>query len=245
VIVHTTVRSRDAHPDYAAAKSGDADAAWRLARDLLSDERTVALRALVRQAANRPFLLPITALETTGFNAIPDAMAEVLAQRLGWRPSVGEIVQSNTVGHTRAKSFNRFVTPATFEGRVPAGAKFVLVDDHVGLGGTLANLKGHIEAAGGRVVAITTLTESRDGRRIALTETTRNMLWQKHGSALDILWRERIGHGLDGLTELEAQILCREPSVDAIADRMAQAAVEARGRGLETVVRGGEGRLIV
>lgn len=113
--------------------------------------------------AGRPaILLPITAEETTGFNAIPDAMAQVLSRELDLPVSVGEIVQSNTVGHTRAPAFNRLVTPATFEGVVQPGAQYVLVDDHVGVGGTLANLKGYVEQNGGHVLAMTTLTQSRE-----------------------------------------------------------------------------------
>jgi adenine/guanine phosphoribosyltransferase-like PRPP-binding protein len=99
-------------------------------------------------------------------------MAQTLAMQLDWPTSAGEVVQSNKVGHTRAKSFNRLVTPASFEGRVVDGQTYVLVDDHVGLGGTLANLKGFIETHGGRVAAMTTLTESRDARHIALQTDT-------------------------------------------------------------------------
>lgn len=233
VVIHTAVALRDHHPDYAAAKAGDPDAALRLAQDMLSAESTAQLEAL---ATAPPILLPVTAIETTGFNAIPDAMAQVLSQALGWDVSAGDIVQINKVGHTRARAFNRLVTPAAFEGQVVANAEYVLVDDHVGLGGTLANLKGHIEDHGGRVVAMTTLTESRDAQQIALRPETLDMLWEKHGDALESLWIEQIGHGLAFLTELEGRILCREPTVAAIRDRLAQAAVEARGRGLDPAV---------
>ncbi len=236
VIIHTTVRERDRHPSYAAAKSGDAAAGWFLARDLLSAPSLAELQVIVSAQATDPILLPVTALETGGFNAIPDAMAEVISGRLGWRVSTGEIVQSNKVGHTRAKAFNRLVTPATFAGAVESGGLYVLVDDHVGLGGTLANLKGHVETRGGTVIAITTLTETRGGRHIALGDTTRDMLWARHGHSLDTLWRNQLGHGLDGLTNVEGGILCRELSVDAIRARLAQAAVEVRGRGLEAAV---------
>ena len=117
----------------------------------------------------------------------------------------------------------------------------MLVDDHVGLGGTLANLKGHIETQGGKVVAMTTLTESRDGRQITVRRETLNMLSERHGDRLDTFWREQLGHGLECLTNVEGAVLCRELSVDAVRDRMAQGAVEARGRGLGEAVRfGGE-----
>jgi hypothetical protein len=234
VVIHTDVRTRDAHDDYAAAKSGDPDAAFELAFDLLNDAAIDHLGGLIGD--KDVLLLPVVAQETLGFNAIPDAMAQILARELN-RPAIaGEIVQTNKVGHTRARTFQRLVTPPTFAGPVQLGADYVLVDDHVGLGGTLANLRGHIELGGGTVIGMTSLTESRDGREISLRSETLDMVWKKHGEALDQLWQSQFGYGIDSLTEVEAQNLCRQPSVDAIEDFLAQAAVEARGRGLETAI---------
>ena len=237
VVVHTETALRDNHPEYLAAKSGDAEAALVLAIDLLTDVGSEAIRELL--AGEPAILLPITAEETLGFNAIPDAMAQVLARELNLPVSSGEIVQSNTVGHTRAPAFNRLVTPAMFEGEVEFGARYVLVDDHVGVGGTLANLKGYVETHGGRVVAMTTLTKSRDAHQIALRPETLAVLRGKHGEALEEFWHEQLGHGLDCLTDVEGQILGREPTLAAIQGRLAQAAIEARGRGVEPAVGAG------
>lgn len=234
VIIHTDVRTRDADHRYAAAKAGDANAALALAVELVSDD---AFAPILGASRGRAFLfLPVIADETAGFNAIPDAMAQVL----GWlmhRPVVaGEIVQTNKVGHTRARTFQRLVTPASFDGPVRRDSNYVLVDDHVGLGGTLANLRGYVEAQGGRVIAMTTLTESREARRISLRPETLAMLRARHGEALDAFRKAQFGYGIDCLTEVEAQNLCRQQSVAAIEDFLAQAAVEARGRGLEIAI---------
>lgn len=230
VVTHTTVPVRDADPGYTAAKSGDADAALQLARRLISENGVQRLEALA--ACPEALILPVVADELAGYNAIPDAMAQILATRLGLQAVVGRIVQTNKVGHTRAKTFQRIVTPAAFSGQVLDGGRYILVDDHVGLGGTLANLKGYLEARGGTVLAMTTLTESHNGRQIALRAGTLNMLGAKHGQALDTFWRSQFDHGIDALTEIEAQNLDRQKSVGAIQDILAQAAVEARGRGL-------------
>ena len=85
---------------------------------------------------------------------------------------------------------------------------------------------------------MTTLTESRAARRIALRVETLDMLKEKHGKALDTLWRSQFGYGIDCLTEVEALVLCRQPSVAAIEDFLAQAAIEASGRGFQTTVEG-------
>ena len=234
VVVHTGVALRDFHPSYAAAKSGDALAALTLVEDLLSGEATTSLRLLL--SGRDATLLPIAALETTGFNAIPDAMAQAIGAELGLPVSFGEIVQNNRVGHTRALAFNRLVTPAAFTGAVVPGQAYVLVDDHVGLGGTLANLRGHIETSGGQVVAMTTLTESRDARQIALRTETLTVLKERHGEDLEQFWQFQFGHGLDCLTDVEGQVVGREPSLDAIRTRLAQAAIEARRRGVEPAI---------
>ncbi len=44
VVVHTTEKTRNAHPSYARAKSGDREAATRLACDLLSNAALESIR---------------------------------------------------------------------------------------------------------------------------------------------------------------------------------------------------------
>jgi hypothetical protein len=234
VIVHTTVKARDAHSMYQAAKSGDAEGAIILAHDLLAKHAIATLRALIGN--QDVLLLPVIADEALGYNAIPDALAQALARELHAPVISGEIIQTNKVGHTRAPSFQRLVTPASFDGNVEPKSLYLLVDDHIGLGGTLASLRGHIESRGAVVLGITTLTESRDARQIALSQQTLTLLWQRHGEQIDTFWRGQFGYGIDCLTEVEAQNLCRQPSVAAIEDFLAQAAVEARGRGFEPIL---------
>ena len=236
VVVHSALRARNTHPSYASAKSGDAVAAHALVETLLSQEETERLAHLL--AGRQPILLPITADEVAGFNAIPDAMAQVLALRLGLSGGAGQINQANKVGHTKADGWHRLVTPAIFSGYVIAGADYVLVDDHVGFGGTLANLRGFIEQNGGTVIAMTTLTETREARQIAVRNQTLNMLYEKHGSELADFWNREFGHELDCLTNIEGEYLCRVESVAAIKTRMAQAAELACGRGLSPVSLG-------
>jgi len=230
VVVHGDLKARNSHFCYAAAKSGDAQAAQELVDDLLSPEETDRIAALIGCIPAR--LLAVTADEAAGFNAIPDAMAEALACRLGLDVLSGMINQANKVGHTRANGWHRLATPAIFEGEVILGAAYFLVDYHVGFGGTLANLRGFILEHGGYVVGMTALTETGGARQIALRQETLDMLWLKHGSGLDAFWRYEFGHGIECLTEIEAGYLCRAESVAAIEARMAEAAESARGRGL-------------
>jgi hypothetical protein len=48
------------------------------------------------------------------------------------------------VAHTGADGFARMARPAEFAGTIQKGCEYVLVDDFVGMGGTLANMRGYI-----------------------------------------------------------------------------------------------------
>jgi hypothetical protein len=229
VVIHSVQKIRDSHPCYPAAKSGDPDAAKALVVDLLAPEAINRLSRLL--AGRRPLVLAVTADEVTGFNAIPDAMAQALAASLDLTVAAGSIVQANKVGHTKASGWHRLVTPALFTGDVVAGADYLLVDDHVGFGGTLANLRGFIEHNGGHVLGMTTLTETREARQIALRKDVLDVLNTKHGDELRQFWRAEFGHDTECLTNIEAGYLCRVESVTAIKNRMAEAAESACRRG--------------
>ena len=233
VFIHAPLEARDQHPDYAPAKAGDLMAAQRLVESLLCEQTLQELAAFI---AGRPvFLAGISALETTGYNAIPDAMASEISFRLNWPVEEGEIRQSNKVGHTRADPWHRFVTQAEFAGIVTPGANYILVDDHVGFGGTLANLKGYIEQSGGVVLAMTTLTETPGARKIALQPETLEALRSMHGKELESIWQANFGYGLECCTQLEAGYLCRQQTINYIRRRMAKAAKKASERDLSPV----------
>lgn len=221
VVTHTTTRIRDSHSDYEAAKAGDENAAARLIADLV-DPGTV--KGEVGDVTGRDVIVvPVRAVERNGENVIPDSYAAFLSKLLGARIDRG-IIQTNIAGHTRAGGFTRLAVPAEFAGEVELSKEYVIVDDHIGMGGTVASLKGYIEDNGGRVVLATTLTKSRDSHHIALRLPTLQALRDKHRQALENFWTTPFGHGLDGLTEPEAQYLLRMPTVDRIRDRISEAA---------------------
>jgi hypothetical protein len=222
VVIHSDETARDAHPAYRAAKAGDAMAATRLAVDLLSADAVTLLARLLQ--GGRPILLPVSAVESLGFNAIPIAMAAELSHRLGFEREVDAVVQSNIVSHSRATGFHRLANPATFAGSVQQGYSYVIVDDHVGLGGTVASLKGHIETNGGRVLAATALSDSQGSRRLVPGPATLAALRGKHGQDLEDFWKSRFGHGIDCLTEPEARYLLRTPTLVRIRNQLAKRA---------------------
>ncbi len=146
-----------------------------------------------------------------------------------------DIGQSNYVAHTRANGWHGLVTSATFTGTIIKRADYFLVDDHIGLGGTLANLRGYMEINGGKVIGMTTLTETGGRRKIAARLETLFTLKEKHGNELNQFGRQVLGHGTDCLTDIEAGYLYCFESVTAIAARMAEAATAARRQDLPIV----------
>lgn len=171
-------------------------------------------------AGKTPFLASVHAFERTGVNAIPEALADELSKRTSF-PADNSIVQVNVVGHTGANGFLRLARPAVFDGEVIAGAEYLLVDDFIGQGGTLANLKGYIESSGGIVLGATVLTGKPYSAKLCPTDEQLAALRSKHGNELEIWWNKRFGHGFDCLTQSEARYLERSQDADTIRSRLA------------------------
>ena len=100
------------------------------------------------------------------------------------------------------------------------GRAYLLVDDFVGQGGTIANLKGFVETKGGRVVLCTTLTGKPYSAKLTPSDTTLRALRAKHGDELETWWKNNFGYGFDYLTESEARYLERADSAQLIRDRL-------------------------
>jgi len=167
-------------------------------------------------------MVPVHALESQGYNRIPAAFAELLAEKLTLDVEVG-IIQANVVNHTGASGWERMVRPALFDGTVPSGRDYVLVDDFVGLGGTLANLRGYIMHGGGRVLGAVTLTGRADSATLALQPGTLVALREKHGEQIETWWQEIFGYRFDCLTESEARYLIRVEDADTVRARVLEA----------------------
>ena len=212
------------HSRYAAAKAGDDLAAANLIASLLDESGMVAVRTLVATASKSgaPVLVCAHAYEREGVNAIPAALAEALGQRLGLRFSPA-VVQSNVVSHTGADGYGRLARQARFEGEVEGSSEYVIVDDFVGQGGTLANLRGWIEKQGGTIVGAVGLTGKSYSAKLSPSKEQLHELRQKHGSELGKWWRKHFGHAFDCLTQSEARYLARSPDADTIRDRLAAA----------------------
>jgi hypothetical protein len=149
VLLHAQRSEVTTHPWFAAARSGDVDAAALLVADTVSGEVVDRLAALANGA--QPLLASRHAQQCDGLNVLPDVLAHALHALLGWEVDT-ELVQANIVDRARGPA-----RQAVFDGRVQAGRAYVLVDDFIRQGGTLANLRGHILRHGGTVLGATVL----------------------------------------------------------------------------------------
>lgn len=207
------------HPQYASAKAGDAVAADALIDDVLALGSLDVLRAMI--GVSRPYLLAVHAVETAGMNAIPRAFARSLSKVLDL-PVASGIIQINRVSHTGADGYHRLSSPPVFDGQVEK-AEYLLVDDFVGQGGTLANLKGHVEAHGGKVIGSVVLCGKAYSGKLRLTQDMLDALRQKHGRELEEWWIATFGYGFEKLTESEARYLARSKDAHTIRARLAAA----------------------
>ena len=210
------------HPEYPRAKaSGDAEAAANLVSGLVDETGITTARALITEVSDsgEPLLVCANAYEQ-GFNAIPAALSELLSERLGV-PYDTAVAQTNIVRHTGADGYGRLARQAAFAGEIQSEREYVIVDDFIGQGGTLANLRGWIEKRGGKVIGAIALTGKPYSAKLNPSQEQLDELRQKHGSDFEKWWKAHFGHAFDCLTYSEARYLARSPDVNTIRNRIA------------------------
>ena len=237
VVILADVKAAQNDPNYTAAKGGDELHAAGLIKNLIGPDQVATVRWLLD--GRQPILSPVHAIETTGVNEIPIALAESLAEALALQVELS-VIQDNTVGHTGADGWHRLANAPIFGGVVVSEAEYLLVDDFIGQGGTLANLRGYIESKGGRVLGAVTLTGKPYSARLAPDRLLIEALRAKHGKNLEDWWQEQFGYGFDCLTHSEARYLERVSDVDAIRTRVLEA---RQGEGLPETPRTAESGL--
>lgn len=203
VLIQSPRAEVSTHPWFAAARTGDVDAAALLVADLLSGDVT---ERLAHWGAGRdPLLAAVHARKRCGLGVLGEVLAHGLHVVLGWETDT-ELVQANIVDHAGDVGFNHLALQAVFDGKVQAGRAYLLVDDFIGQGGTIANLRGHIVRGGGTVLGATVLTGNSSAARLVPDPATLQELGEKHGSIAG-WWEERFGFGFDRLTAAEAGFL--------------------------------------
>ena len=133
------------HYMYEAAKAGDVESAYILAKDLVSDEAIAELERIID--GRETIIVPVHAEEAVGRNMIPLATSAVIAKKLGLEVDTN-IVQAIKVSRTGGDGWHRLANPPAFDGTINNDKCVIIVDDTQTQGGTFAALKGHIETTG-------------------------------------------------------------------------------------------------
>ncbi len=211
-LIHAKESAVKKHVAYPAAKAGDVNAAFKLVSTTLNDATVESLVDMAEFEA--PILVSVHAEEAVGVNAIPEVMADFLAIILGWEVEQF-VVQANVVNHTGAGGFARMARQAIFAGEITPGRRYVIVDDFIGQGGTIANLRGHIMQQGGIVIGATVLT-GKDYSAILKQDKSKLIdLRIRHGQ-IENWWQQRFGFGFDCLTASESRYLCNTATSEKI-----------------------------
>ncbi|MBY0337557.1 MAG: hypothetical protein K2X11_13135 [Acetobacteraceae bacterium] len=206
-----------AHPRYLDAKAGDAEAAAALVRDLAGSLAADAARAFGDQVL---YAAP-TAREARGDNAIPDILATALAANAGAEADT-VITQVSRAYHTGANAMERLIAPALFAGTVRRGQAYVLTDDVMTLGGTLAEMADHIHRGGGSVVGVAVLVDASRGGVLFPSSRVTQQLERRLGDEI----RGTLRIQPAALTAEEAQYLLGFRTADELRNRAAKAEEE-------------------
>jgi hypothetical protein len=224
VHIMTPLGTASKHPKYLVAKQeANLDAAFDLVNDILPDDQIYELRKNLGD--KKPIIAPVHAEEAQGRNKIPVAFAAILAVRLSFSYTTN-IVQINKPCRTSRGAYYRLSNYPRFDGHIEIDQDYLILDDTLTMGGTLASLRGYIESQGKKVIMATVLTGHQGAANISISAKMLRKLQEKHGNELELWWKEQFGFGIESLTQGEAGHLAKAPSLDAIRDRIAEARFE-------------------
>lgn len=205
------------HPLYEAAKSGNVQAAFQLAKDLITDNAIEKLRGI--KGNKEIIIVPVHAEEATGRNKIPLAIAVILGSKLKSEICT-DIIQATRVSRTGKDGWHRLANPPAFDGELPKNSLALLVDDTQTQGGTFAALKGHIETQGNSVIGAYALTGKQYSVQLRISEETLSQLENEY-SNLKTWWKTEFGYDLACLTEWEARYLIKSgKAADEVRERV-------------------------
>jgi hypothetical protein len=225
VIPHSNIVTMKRHPQYAAAKAGDADAAHDVIRSVVNRAKADALAKKHPKA----IIVAVHAEEMSGRNKLPLALAHYFEDEHGLEAD-SEIVQDNKAKHTGATAAERILRVPTFSGPVQSGREYIICDDVATSGSTLAGLRHHIESNGGKVVAATVLgagfsPQTGSGTHLAIKSETLKKLHKKFDKTLlnELIIHHGIAPSTEHLTNSQGKYIGTFGTLDAFRNRISPA----------------------
>ncbi len=178
-------------------------------------------------------IVPVDAVEGAGKNKIPLAIAKVISEELGGVVIDNEIKQSNKVSRTGQGINHRLAFMPTFQGGV-APKKYLIVDDTLRVGGTIANLRGHINKHGGKTIGVFVMQSDEQSLTLQPSQKTYNKLYNKHQKEkVDEFCIKEFGFDSTCLTRGEAGNIAASTSLDEMGRRISDAREHGRRNGFE------------
>lgn len=150
------------------------------------------------------------------------AFAQALHETLNLKLETG-IVQADRSYRTQSDGVGRLLKRVGFDGRVVKGRNYLIVDDVVTQGGTLADLKGYIEQNGGNVIGASVLSGKAHSAKMEVRKATLGQLRKQAGKKLEIWWQEQFNYDFSKLTESEARYLAKQihrNGIEAVRDTL-------------------------
>ena len=219
-------------PNYQEAKAGNVIAALQLVQSVLQEETITKIRQNFKFQKDT-LIVPVNALEEAGKNPIPTVFAYELANRLNLEPYL-EIVQAIKVARTRKSADYRLVFSPAFSGEVLANRTYLIVDDVLIQGGTVASLRGYINNRGGKVIGVAVLSAKEHSLRLAPSKEILENIRHKFGEELNQFWKEEFNYEISELTHSEATVLSKGDDFISLRNRIAQELLSRGDAGLQT-----------
>lgn len=210
-----------AHPAYTKAKAGNPESAFKLVTE-------ISVGFIKRLTGEFPvgtnYVAPF-AKEATGDNAIP-LLLSILCSQILQGNNETDIVQQQRVYHTGADPMERLRLRPSFEGWVEPSANYVLVDDVVSMGGTLAELANFIQLNSGKVLGSIVLVNAGRDKAFNPKKKDIRLLEERFNEEI----KEIFGIHVSALTANEASYLVGFRTADEIRNRRAKAEKETNLR---------------
>lgn len=207
------------HPDFDAAnKGGNIDAALRVVRDC-TDRAYIALMKIqlnvLRQQGHKDPILVVPYKEGSR-NMLAHAGAARLAKELGLEIDTN-IIQTGTESRKSMGRLERLFKPATFSGASQAGRLYIIVDDVMSSGSTLADMRGHLKSHGSEL-AFATVLATPDGKHTHLNATPEQISAVECNltSSMRGYIENAVGFGIKCLTQPESLLLSRRASIEEL-----------------------------
>ncbi|WP_133122825.1 hypothetical protein [Zhengella mangrovi] len=220
------------HPLYQAAKGErDVDSAMRIIDDLAKEEVVDSLRGLAIRCGKTPIVIAPSADIAETNNALAISYANWIGHELDW-PVEERVFQDKTVSRDRQGGWFRLAHRASFYGQIDSATPYVIVDDVITMGGTMADLRSFIHRKGGSVIGMSAIA-SREGtdKQIRLGNDTLARLEEHYGSDFSSNCCELFGFPHECFTRDEGLRLLACKGYDSLRENILRARHEADASG--------------